>query len=42
VPWDTRLDAQATAAALGVELPDLQTMLARLRAELHEHCGSAA
>jgi dTDP-4-dehydrorhamnose reductase len=42
VPADTRLDARATAAALGVELPDLDTMLARLRAELHEHAGSAA
>lgn len=41
VPYDTRLDARATAAALGVELPDLDTMLARLRAELHEHAGSA-
>jgi dTDP-4-dehydrorhamnose reductase len=34
VPRDTRLDAAATAAALGVELPDLDTTLARLRAEL--------
>ncbi len=33
-PFDTRLDASATAAALGAELPDLDTMLARLRAEL--------
>jgi dTDP-4-dehydrorhamnose reductase len=41
VPCDTRLDARATAAALGVELPDLDTMLVRLRAELHEHAGSA-
>jgi dTDP-4-dehydrorhamnose reductase len=41
VPYDTRLDARATASALDVELPDLDTMLARLRAELHEHCGSA-
>ena len=41
IPYDTRLDARATAARLGVELPDLDTMLARLRAELHEHCGSA-
>jgi dTDP-4-dehydrorhamnose reductase len=31
VPYDTRLDATATAAALGVELPDLDTQLARLR-----------
>jgi dTDP-4-dehydrorhamnose reductase len=41
VPFDTRLDAQATASALDVELADLDTMLARLRAELHEHSGSA-
>ena len=42
VPYDTRLDATATAAALDCELPDLDTTLARLGAELHEHCGSAA
>jgi dTDP-4-dehydrorhamnose reductase len=34
VPYDTRLDAHATAAALGVELPDLDTQLARLRHEM--------
>jgi dTDP-4-dehydrorhamnose reductase len=34
VPRDTRLDAAATAAALGVALPDLDAELARLRAEL--------
>jgi dTDP-4-dehydrorhamnose reductase len=34
IPHDTRLDARATAAALGVELPDLRTMLGRLRHEL--------
>jgi len=34
VPEDTRLDATATAAALGVELPNLDMMLARLRHEL--------
>jgi dTDP-4-dehydrorhamnose reductase len=34
VPRDTRLDATATAALLDVELPDLDTQLARLRAEL--------
>jgi dTDP-4-dehydrorhamnose reductase len=34
VPFDTRLDARATAAALGVELPDLDTQLARLRHEM--------
>jgi dTDP-4-dehydrorhamnose reductase len=36
VPYDTRLDATATAARLGVELPDLDTQLARLRHELEE------
>jgi dTDP-4-dehydrorhamnose reductase len=41
VPVDTRLDARATAAALDTELPDLDTTLARLRAEL-ETCWSAA
>jgi dTDP-4-dehydrorhamnose reductase len=34
VPYDTSLDAKATAERLGVELPDLDTMLARLRVEL--------
>ena len=34
IPYDTSLDATATAAALGVQLPDLDTTLARLRAEL--------
>jgi dTDP-4-dehydrorhamnose reductase len=34
VPRDTRLDAQATARALGVELPDLDEMLSRLRADV--------
>lgn len=34
VPDDTRLDATATAAALGTRLPNLDTMLARLRHEL--------
>jgi dTDP-4-dehydrorhamnose reductase len=34
VPRDTRLDAAATARALGVELPDLGTMLGRLRSEV--------
>jgi dTDP-4-dehydrorhamnose reductase len=34
VPVDTRLDATATAAALGTTLPDLNTTLARLREEL--------
>jgi dTDP-4-dehydrorhamnose reductase len=34
VPRDTRLDASATAARLGVTLPGLDTQLARLRAEL--------
>jgi dTDP-4-dehydrorhamnose reductase len=36
VPYDTRLDAAVTAARLGVELPDLDTQLARLRRELEE------
>jgi dTDP-4-dehydrorhamnose reductase len=34
VPYDTRLDATATAAALGVALPDLQTQLRRLRDQI--------
>ena len=34
IPYDTRLDATATAAALGVELPDLDTQLARLERSL--------
>ncbi len=34
VPRDTRLDARATAHALGAELPDLTEMLTRLRAEV--------
>jgi len=34
IPRDTRLDATATARALGVELPDLATMLGRLRLEM--------
>jgi dTDP-4-dehydrorhamnose reductase len=33
-PRDTRLDAAATARSLGVTLPDLDTMLRRLRAEV--------
>jgi dTDP-4-dehydrorhamnose reductase len=41
VPRDTRLDAGATAAALGVELPDLDTQLARLRTELETRRGAA-
>jgi len=41
VPFDTRLDATATAAALDAELPDLDTLLGRLRAQL-ETCWSAA
>jgi dTDP-4-dehydrorhamnose reductase len=41
VPVDTRLDATATATALGVELPDLGTMLGRLRAQM-ETCWSTA
>jgi dTDP-4-dehydrorhamnose reductase len=34
VPYDTRLDARATAAMLGVELPTLAEQLGRLREEL--------
>ena len=34
VPYDTRLDATATARLLGVELPDLDTQLERLRHEM--------
>jgi dTDP-4-dehydrorhamnose reductase len=34
IPYDTRLDARATAAALGVTLPDLRTQLARLRRQI--------
>jgi dTDP-4-dehydrorhamnose reductase len=34
VPRDTRLDATATARALGVELPDLREMLRRLKGEV--------
>jgi dTDP-4-dehydrorhamnose reductase len=41
VPFDTRLDATATAAALDAELPDLDTMLARLRAELDPSWSAA-
>jgi dTDP-4-dehydrorhamnose reductase len=34
IPRDTRLDATATAGVLGVELPDLATMLGRLRLQM--------
>ncbi|MGZ6703545.1 MAG: SDR family oxidoreductase [Solirubrobacteraceae bacterium] len=34
VPRDTRLDGRATATRLGVELPDLEGMLERLRRDL--------
>ncbi|HEX7299878.1 MAG TPA: sugar nucleotide-binding protein [Solirubrobacteraceae bacterium] len=34
IPYDTSLDATATAQRLGVTLPDLDTMLGRLRHEL--------
>jgi dTDP-4-dehydrorhamnose reductase len=34
IPRDTRLDARATARALDVELPGLDAMLRRLRAEV--------
>ena len=36
VPYDTRLDGAATAARLGVELPELDTQLARLRHQLED------
>jgi dTDP-4-dehydrorhamnose reductase len=41
VPYDTRLDATATARVLGVELPDLDTQLARLRRELESDLAIA-
>lgn len=41
IPVDTRLDARATARALGVELPDLNGMLGRLRAEVESSCSLA-
>lgn len=34
IPYDTSLDATATAAELGVELPGVKTMLGRLKEEL--------
>jgi hypothetical protein len=34
VPYDTSLDATATAAALGVELPGVTDQLARLKEQL--------
>jgi dTDP-4-dehydrorhamnose reductase len=37
-PFDTRLDAAQTARVLGTELPDLTTMLGRLRAQMETHC----
>lgn len=41
IPRDTRLDARATARALEVELPDLDTMLRRLRAEVESSWSPA-
>ena len=41
IPRDTRLDAAATARALGVDLPDLGTTLRRLRAQVESSCGVA-
>ena len=41
VPFDTRLDARATAVALDAELPDLDTMLARLRTQMESCCSAA-
>jgi dTDP-4-dehydrorhamnose reductase len=40
VPRDTRLDARVTAERLGAELPDLDTTLARLRAEIDTPLGA--
>jgi dTDP-4-dehydrorhamnose reductase len=41
IPYDTRLDATETAARLAVELPDLNTQLARLRRAMEElACGT--
>jgi dTDP-4-dehydrorhamnose reductase len=34
VPYDTSLDGAATAAALGVDLPDVRTLLRRLRGQI--------
>jgi dTDP-4-dehydrorhamnose reductase len=36
VPYDTRLDGTATAAALGTDLPDLDAQLAQLRHEMED------
>jgi dTDP-4-dehydrorhamnose reductase len=41
IPFDTSLDASATAAALDADLPDVDTILARLRREM-ERCSSPA
>ncbi len=41
VPYDTSLDASRTAAALGVVLPGVDTMLARLRVQIEESWGAA-
>jgi dTDP-4-dehydrorhamnose reductase len=41
IPRDTRLDARATARVLGVELPDLDGMLRRLRAEMESSWSPA-
>jgi dTDP-4-dehydrorhamnose reductase len=38
VPRDTRLDAAATAARLGAELPSIDGMLQRLWSELESGC----
>ena len=42
VPRDTRLDAAITAQRLAADLPDLDTTLARLRAEIETTACSAA
>jgi dTDP-4-dehydrorhamnose reductase len=41
VPYDTSLDARATAAALDAELPDVDTMLARLRSQMETRRSAA-
>jgi dTDP-4-dehydrorhamnose reductase len=41
IPYDTSLDATRTAARLGVELPDVDTMLSRLRVQLEASWSTA-
>jgi hypothetical protein len=42
IPRDMRLDATATARALGVELPDLASLLGRLRVQIETQSEVAA